>query len=262
MKKLLFIFAAATIGTTFNSCDSDDDNNTNASGYSYKVRMTDAPAPYDEVNIDLQSVIVTDENGATTTLNTQAGIYNLLDYSNGLNVAIAEGNISTSNVQSIRLVLGNNNTVVNNGVSYNLTTQSNEQGGLVINVDQDLQSNTQNELLIDFDAYASVVQNSATSFRLRPVIREVDAQTTGQITGNIATSILLNNFYSVTAISATNVEYSSSVNNNGQFMISGLPSGTYTFTATPRFSFTPTIMTNVTVQAGTATSLGLVNFTN
>lgn len=263
MKKLLFIFSAVAIGATFTSCnDSDDDNNNGTSGYSYKVRMTDAPAPYDRVNIDLQSVIVTDDNGVSTTLNTTAGIYNLLDYSNGLNVAIAEGNLSSSNVQSIRLVLGNNNTVVENGVSYNLTTQSSEQNGLNITIDQDLQSNSQNELIIDFDAYASVVRSNATTFRLRPVIREVDSQSTGRISGNIATSILLNNFYAVTATSATNVEYSSSVGNNGQFTISSLPAGTYTFTATPRNSFLPTVITNVNVTAGNTTSVGLVNMTN
>lgn len=264
MKKLIFILSALAIGTSFTSCDSNDDSTSNG-GYSYRVKMTDAPGPYDEVNIDLQAVIVTDDNGNSTTLNTTAGMYNLLDYSNGLNVAIANGNLSSDNIQSIRLVLGNDNNVVLNGTTHALTTLNNEQGGLVINVNQDLSASSQNEVLLDFDAHNSIIESgsgASTTFRLRPVIRTVDSETSGQISGTIAANVLLNNFFMVNATSSTNVDYSSSVNSNGQFMISGLPAGTYTLTATSRFSFLPTIMTNVNVQAGATTSVGQVDFTN
>lgn len=265
MKKLTLMLSALVFGLSFTSCDSnDDENNTTPNGgYAYRVRMTDAPAPYDEVNIDLQAVVVTDGSGQTTTLNTAAGIYNLLDYSNGLNVAIAEGSLSTSNVQSIRLVLGSNNTVVMNGATFNLATQTGEQGGLTINVNQNLQANTQNEILIDFDAYASVVATTPVSYRLRPVIRNANAETTGRISGSLATSVLLNNFFAVTATSETGVEYSSSVNSTtGQFQISSLPSGTYSVTATSRFTFLPEVMTNVNVQAGSTTTIGLLTLDN
>src|SRR6187402_1340341 len=103
MKKLIFIFAALAMGTSFTSCDDSDDNSGN--GYSYKVRMTDAPAPYDEVNIDLQAVEVIGSNGQSVMLNTTAGMYNLLDLSNGISTQIASSTLTDAHVSQVRLIL-------------------------------------------------------------------------------------------------------------------------------------------------------------
>ena len=58
MKKIILMLSIVAGVSMFYSCD-DDDNNTGNGDYAYKVRMTDAPGPYDEVNIDLQGVDVT-----------------------------------------------------------------------------------------------------------------------------------------------------------------------------------------------------------
>ena len=126
MKKLIFMLSAVVIGITFNSCNSDSDTKS----YPYNVRMTDAPGPYEEVNIDLQAVEITGNDGQTVLLSTNAGIYNLLDFSNGLDTLIATSTLNDSDVEQIRLILGPNNTVVIDGVSYPLTTPSAEQSGL------------------------------------------------------------------------------------------------------------------------------------
>ena len=42
--------------------------------------MTDAPEPYDAVYIDVQGVEVKSSNGSTFTLDTQAQVYDLLEF--------------------------------------------------------------------------------------------------------------------------------------------------------------------------------------
>lgn len=125
MKKLNFMLSIVVIALTLNSCSNDDSSNN----YPYNVSMTDASGPYDAVYVDLKAVEVIGDNGKTVSLNTTAGIYNLLDFTNGADTLIASSTLNNARVNQIRLILGPNNTVVINGVSYPLSTPSAEQSG-------------------------------------------------------------------------------------------------------------------------------------
>lgn len=250
MKKILLIASFIVFGITLNSCNSDS-NGT----YAYSVRMTDAPGPYEEVNIDLQAVEVTGNDGQTVLLNTTAGIYNLLEFSNGLDTLIATSELSDANVSQIRLILGSNNTLVVGGVSYPLSTPSAEQSGLKLQVHQTLLADIQNEILLDFDANASIVENGDGTYKLKPVVRTIVTAITGNIKGSITpigTSAV------VTATSVDMTEYSSNVNEFGQFQISGLLPGSYTFTITPSSPLLAVSQPDVVVVAGANTSLGVI----
>ena len=251
MKKILLIASFIVFGITLNSCSSDSTTGT----YPYNVRMTDAPGPYEEVNIDLKSVEVTGSNGQTVLLNTTAGIYNLLEFSNGLSTLIATSELSDAKVSQIRLILGANSTVVVGGVSYPLSTPSAEQSGLKLQVNQTLLADIQNEILLDFDANASIVKTGNGTYKLKPVVRTIVTAITGNIKGSITP---IGTLAVVTATSVNAVEYSSSVNLLGQFQISGLPAGTYTFTVTPLLPLLPVTQTNVVVVAGVNTNLGVI----
>lgn len=252
MKKRIVSFMMIAAAVIMSSCNDDENNSGN---YPLAVRMTDAPADYDEVNIDIQAVEVTGSNGQTVLLNTEAGIYNLLDLSNGISTMIATNTLADARVNQIRLILGNDNTVVVDGVTYPLSTPSAQQSGLKLQLNEELQADTQNVILLDFDANQSIVVTGNGSYSLKPVIRNVDLATTGNISGSIS---LIGVLATVTATSSTGVEYSSTVNENGQFQVSGLAPGTYTLTITPYNSLLPTIQTDVQVQAGSTTNVGLV----
>ena len=241
-------------GIFLNSCSSDSNDNGK---YAYKVRMTDAPGPYEEVNIDLQAVEIIGSDGQTVTLNTTAGIYNLLDLSNGISTAIATSELVDVKASQIRLLLGTNNTVVLNGVSYPLATPSADQSGLKINVSQALLENVDNTILIDFDANTSVVETGAGTYKLKPVLRTVEANLVGNIKGTITPVGVL---AVVTATSSSNVVYSSSVNALGQFQVSGLPVGVYSVTVTPKLPLLPVTQANVSVTAAASTSLTPIAF--
>lgn len=254
MKKFFFLLFATLVAMTVNSCN-EDSNDSNTKSYSYNVHMTDAPGAYEEVNIDLQAVEVTGKNGKAVVLNTNAGVYNLLDLTNGTSTLIASSTLNDADVKQIRLILGPNSTVVVGGVTYPLSTPSAEQTGLKLLVNQTLQADIQNEILIDFDANSSIVQTGNGTYILKPVLRTVVTALTGNITGSINP---VDAFVVASATSDSNVEYTSYTNNIGEFKISGLPPGNYTFTVRPTLPLIPIIQPNVIVVAGETTDLGTI----
>jgi hypothetical protein len=220
----------------------------------YFIRMTDAPGPYTAVNIDFQGVEL-NGNGHAVTLKVNPGIYNLLNFSNGLDTLIATGSLDVEKVEQIRLILGPNNTVVKNGTTYTLSTPSAQQSGLKLQVHQQLQAGVAYYVLLDFDANQSIVEEGNGSYSLKPVIRTIETALSGSIKGKISPTGVAAN---VTASSGSN-SYSSVVNANSDFIISGLPAGAYSLTVTPVFPYNTATLTNVSVSTGSTTSVGTLN---
>ncbi len=231
------------------ACNKDENRKS-----TYSVRMTDAPGPYDAVYVDIQGVEVKAEGKSEVMLDVKSGIYNLLTLSNGIDTLIASGKIDAGNVTQIRLILGANNTVVLNGNSYPLSTPSADQSGLKINVNQKLEANKSHSILIDFDANQSIVETGSGTYKLKPVLRTVEASTTGSIKGYIqpaGTKAMVTATYN-------GINYSSAVNSQGYFIIRGLPSGAYNLVITPAAPFNISTKTNVVVQTNATTDLGLI----
>jgi len=253
MKKAILTITFMVIAITLNSCSSDS---SDSNSYAYNVRMTDEPGPFSEVNIDLRGVEVTGSNGQTVVLNTNSGIYNLLDFTNGIDTLIATSTLRDARVNQIRLILGSNNTVVLDGVTYPLSTPSAEQSGLKLLINQTLSADIDNSILIDFDANASIIETGNGTFKLKPVLRPILTAITGNITGSISP---IGTLAAVTVISNTSLlVYTSNVDAEGNFKVVGLPTGTYTVTITPILPWLPATLTNVTVTAGTNTNIGVV----
>ena len=158
--------------TGFISCKKSAD----ADEATLQIRMTDAPTAFEQVNVDIRTVMVKyrdDVNDSTLnwiTLTTQAGIYNLLSLQNGIDTLLATGIIPERQIKEIRLILGPNNTIKNNGTIFPLTIPSGSESGLKIKFSKKLDQ-TLNILLIDFDAAMSVSQNGSGNYILKPVIR-------------------------------------------------------------------------------------------
>lgn len=144
-------------------------------GYDYTqltISLTDAPMAIEEVNIDLVQVVVKgDGQTEEIDLNTNAGIYNLLDYQNGLDTVIAGTFTNIQFINQIRLVLGDDNTVKVDGEIHELKVPSGSSSGLKIKVCMDLATVTQVDLLLDFDAEQSVKRLGNGKYMLKPVIR-------------------------------------------------------------------------------------------
>lgn len=252
MKNLkLLLVLSIIIGA--GACKKSD--NSSAGTAEYNVRMTDAPGPYSEVNVDIVAVEITGEGGATTMLNVNPGVYNLLDFCNGADTLIATGSIEAGAVQQIRLILGQNNSVVIDSVEYPLATPSADQSGLKLQVHQKLEAGVAYSILLDFDANQSVVKTGNGSYKLKPVIRTVDSAISGSIKGQVspvAAGAMITATYN-------GVDYSSSTDANGYFVIKGLPPGTYEVKITPAAPYVEVTKSNIVVNVGVTTNIGLIN---
>ncbi|MGC4041773.1 MAG: DUF4382 domain-containing protein [Flavobacterium sp.] len=256
MKKLILSMCMIAGVSMFYSCDSSDDGISGNGDYTYKIRMTDAPGPYDKVNIDIESVTIINGDGTTVTLDTNTGVHDLLELNNGTNIVLASQNLEDDQVQQIKINLGTNNTVVVGGQSYPLTLSGSDTTGLTLNVNQTLDANETNEIMLDFDANASVVATGTNTYKLVPAIRAFDSSVTGSISGNVDnTSLAI-----VTATSVSSNHFSTSINSAGNFKILGLAPGNYTLTVTPVLPLLPVTQTNLSVQAGQNTTASAIVF--
>ena len=220
---------------------------------SLSVKMTDAPGPYNAVNIDLIGVEVTGTNNSAVLLNVNNRMYNLLNFSNGKDTLIGTGTLDVGTVEQIRLILGPNSTIVVNNVSYPLSTPSAEQSGLKLQVHQTLVGGVAYSILLDFDANQSIVDMGNGTYKLKPVVRTIDAAISGTIKGKIAP---IGTLVIVTATSGL-VSFSANVSATGDFLFMGLPAGTYTVTATPVLPKVAVVKTSVVVTTGVATDAGI-----
>ncbi|MEP7163709.1 MAG: DUF4382 domain-containing protein [Ferruginibacter sp.] len=175
MKKNILILATIlfTGSIALISCSKDE----NPQGSStLNVRLTDAPALFDEVNIDIREVNVKFSDDSTSadnwvTLTTFPGIYNLLALQNGVDTLLATGVFPTQVVKEIRFVLGPGSSVTDTlGVVYPLTIPSGSESGLKLKIDRAL-NQTLETIIIDFDAALSIHQTGNGNYMLKPVLR-------------------------------------------------------------------------------------------
>ena len=216
------------------------------------VRMTDAIANYSAVMVDIQGVEVIVNDGAPVLLNTETGIYNLLDYSNGLNTLIAAGDLKEGTISQIRLILGPNNTVTHNNVVYPLSTPSAMQSGLKLQIHQTLVAGVSYNILLDFYAHQSIVLKGNGEYQLKPVIRTIEAIMSGSIRGSITPVGVI----ALVTATSNGANFSSVTNANGEFLIDGIPVGTYDVTVTPDLPLLSATVTGVQVTLGVSTNLG------
>lgn len=236
------------------SCNKHNEATPTDGPYPYEIRLTDAPGPYDAVFIDLQGIEITGNKGQVVLMNVNTGIYNLLNFSNGIDTLLATGTLGIRAVQQIRLILGPNNSVVINNVSYPLSTPSAQQSGLKLQVHQALQVGVLYSVLLDFDANKSVVDLGNGNYSLKPVIRTIETAISGAIKGTI-TPVGAMAFVTATS----NESYSSNINAAGEFLLMGLPPGIYSVIITPAIPLAPVTINNVSVTIGVTTNIGTVN---
>ena len=256
--KTFFLATIITLGLS--SCSNDDSSNKGTAKLT--VRMTDAPGDYDAVLIDVEDVMIktsatanaqVEEGGWVSVGNVQAGIYDLLELTGGVSQVLANTEVEAGFVSQIRLILGNDNSVVVDGETIPLSTPSAQQSGLKLQLNQELEANENYSFLFDFDVDESVVRQGNGGYTLKPVIRLSAQANAGAIIGEVQPST----FRSLVKAQNATTTVSAYTATNGKFSLNGVPPGTYQITITPdAVAQLPSItINNVVVEANNTTEI-------
>ena len=240
------------------SCDSEGQLAT------VQVQLIDAPADYDAVNIDIQDVQINlgeEEDGWRSVEEAQPGIYNLLELTNGASAFLGEIALPAGELGQVRLILGDNNTLVTEGDTLFLSTPSAQQSGLKVKVNQEIQAGVTYQLIIDFDAARSVVAAGGSGrYNLKPVLRATMDPVTGAISGLVEQGQSEGVGSAIYAMVDADTITTTYTDDTGNFLLSALPEGLYTVSVVPESEsvYTTTTVTGVSVVAGQVNDIGTV----
>ena len=258
MKSLLKLSLITLLFVGFTSCSDDDSGSNNEGKAKLALRLMDAPGDYEKVFIDVQEVVIKYDDGHDdVNLAINAGVYDLLELTAGVNVLLFDDEVPAGNISQIRLILGDNNSIVVDNESHPLATPSSQQSGLKIQVHQNLEAGILYEFMLDFDVDKSIVEQGNGGYSLKPVIRATTVAESGAISGTVIPPGIL------AMITADNgvTQISTYANPTGAFLLSGVPDGTYTITieADIALGIPPVVIENVTVVQGEVTPIGVID---
>lgn len=262
--KQLKSFFLVIIAFVFIGCNNDSGTSSTQGTSKISIKLMDDPGDYDNVFIEIVDVKVKvndeseNENGWQSLEAINTGIYDLLELTGGLNVLLVDDyEIPSGMLNQIRLILGEDNTIVIDGETFPLRTPSAQQSGLKIKVNETLEADYGYTFLLDFDVDESIVMaGNSGNISLKPVIRASVEATSGAISGSITPAEIQSE------ISATNGTdtVSAFTNDEGNFVLVGLAEGAYTITVTPDAAsgLASQSIDNVVVNVGETTDLGII----
>lgn len=247
----------ALLAFSFASCKKDNEKSR------LTVYLTDAPADYDAIDIEIMGLEVkagTDpgETGwKAMTLASTPVSYNLLEFTNGMEALLSSVELPSGKISQLRLILGDGNTITVNGSTTTLPLEvpSGQESGLKFNIHADLIAGIEYKLWIDFDASRSVVEDGTGGYKLKPVIRTFTEATSGAIKG-IAMPLEAG-----ATVEATNgVDTLGAIPDpvSGEFLIRGVAAGTWTVKVIGNNGYQDHSTSNVTVVTGEVTDIGTV----
>lgn len=234
----------------FTGCSTESEPGTGT----MKVSLTDAPVDFDQVNIEILQVLVNRDESAEDT--TESGwhsvmddsiVVNLLDYQNGAVLDLGEVELEAGQYNQVRLLLGDDNNVVIDGETHALTTPSAQQSGYKLNVNAEIQEGQVYELVIDFDASQSIVVTGNDNYILKPVLRTVNLQEEGSISGTVLPLDAEPNVYAIMGEDTVGTN----PDDEGNFTIVGLEDGTYNVWFDPtNDAYADSLIEDITIEDG------------
>jgi uncharacterized protein DUF4382/carboxypeptidase family protein len=251
MRSLRFLLALLPLAALA-GCSNNDNPSSPGSG-TMVVRMTDAPAAVQAVNLVVNEVAVRVEEGQPDSLsgwlviNSTTHTYNLMNLQNGVFTTIGQGTVPAGTYTQMRLKLGAGSTIVVDGTTYPLTVPSGMQSGLKVDGSFLVPAGGTSDVSLDFDASRSIVQTGAGSYLLKPVIHVMSTTAAGAIRGTVQPAGVATSVYATQGADTLSSALTAA---NGQFMMSVLSPGTYDVRFHPALGYRDTTVANVLVTAG------------
>jgi Domain of unknown function (DUF4382)/Carboxypeptidase regulatory-like domain len=275
-------FAFATAALAITACQKGDvrSNETTA----LKVYLTDHPADFDKVLVNITTVEAKIDTGKSTcrddrhgsrpeafdhhgddhrsrkdefgfwqTLSFTPGSYDLLTLRNGVDTLLATGTV-TGTIRKIRMGVSSV-TVVKNGVSYPVVLSADLQNYIYVHVhSKELdRGNDSSKVWVDFDVARSIVEQNG-QYYLRPVLKPFNDRNFGGLEGSVTPT---DAGVVVTAYGSTDTA-TAIPDNRGHYCIRGLDGGSYKLVFDANNGYIDTTINNVSVTAGRRTRVAAV----
>ena len=244
------------------SCSSEEDTSARL-----VITMVDSPGDYTAVNIDIQGISVhssssaDEEDGDWIELDGgDVGIKNILDYTSGTELTLADTDFPAGTISQIRLQLGENNTLDieqedESIISEDLKVPSGGSSGLKLKVNETLEAGVTYKFTLDFDVNKSIVATGNGKYILKPVIKVITEATSGAVRGtvtpaseNVAVYIINEEDTVGSSFAGEGVE---------TYLVTGIPEGTYSVAFDPGSTsdYDQYTVKNVTVDIGFTTEV-------
>jgi hypothetical protein len=249
--KLSLLFICIMFSVLIFSCKKNDTRN--AGQPRVQIRLTDSPDPnVSEVWIDVKDVLINmGDSGWTSVIGVHAGVYNLLDFTDGKDTILADANIPAGKISQIRLLLGDNNYIITKtGEKISLTTPSAQESGLKVQVNQDVTGGILYRLILDFDAGKSIVKaGNSGNYILKPVIRIISfVPSGGNLKGVVQPDSVKTAIYAINGIDTVASTFTDTL--NGNFLFNDIPAGAYSLSYIPTDTSFKSAQQNISVILG------------
>jgi hypothetical protein len=240
------------------------------------VYLTDGPLRLDTVNLDIKNVEVKldtnashmsddrfgdddldslndrkhhDGFGIWDTLGFTPGVYNIAALRNGVDQSIATGSV-VGTIRKIRLTLGTNNSIIQNGITYPLVVNSKY---VYVSIkkkhhQKDSVNTSATALRIDVDLFRSIKLVNGTYYFL-PYLKPFNDSDFAKLSGIVlpADAKPL-----VTVYSTTDTAYAIP-ERNGYYKVRGLTAGTYSINFKAMNGYKDTTISNIVLNLGQET---------
>lgn len=255
MKKVfVYSLTALVLSMGFTACKKDNnDDGGDAPAQTFKVRMTDGPGDFVQLNVEVSSVDVYHEGDGWVNLSSETQSMNVLSLTNGSEMQLAnKTNLSAGVYTKLRITFASNATVQLVGGSSALTlswTGGTQQ--VEININEQVSTSAGANLLVDFNV-AESISEVAGVYYINPMITVIEDENTGvngQVQGASSVMVKLEN---------NQHSYTTYVNAQGSFLLRGVEPGTYTAYFWASGSLQAHEEDNVQVTEGDITSMGAI----
>lgn len=141
------------------------------------LALTDAPGDYARVDVTVSELSVhrvgtstEADDGGWITIATPNLSIDLLTLRNGVTLPVGTATIAAGSYNNLRLVVSRSTVTLRDGTVDTLEIPSGSQRGVQIKYDFDLPANVTTQLVLDFDAEASIHQTGNGKRMMRPVL--------------------------------------------------------------------------------------------
>ncbi|WP_297099486.1 DUF4382 domain-containing protein [uncultured Draconibacterium sp.] len=279
MKKIGLALTTIVFGILMMVACTDDNGTTNFAEGNGKVNvyLTDAPFPIGLVSqtiVTIDKVEIRKQENDTTgasfiTIMEEPFEIDLLSLSNGITEQLASIELEAGSYDMMRMHVTDSKVILTDGTEFDLKIPSGSSSGLKIKIEPALtiESGQTSDVLLDFDVSKSFVAKGnwkggdIKGFNFKPVVRCVLLDRAGRIVGSVSdtASVLLPNsavnlWTEVNDIEEDSLITTAFTNEMGEYLLIGIPEGTYYMIAEQDSFLTDTIW-NVDVLKGESTQI-------